>query len=499
MLKQNLSQKLVQKLSPKQIQLMKLIQLPTVSLSQRIKEELENNPALEEDDGYNDVFDLDNEQNDDPEQNKDEIGEREEAFELDDYIKEYIEDDPISYKYTDNRYDDSQDKQVPIAVYESLLDHLGKQIGLLDLKDEKEELIARQIIGTIDDDGYLRRDLSDIVDDILFLYNIEVDESTVRKILKKIQKLDPPGIAARDLQESLIIQLNDVISKSRDNLESKELAMKILTNHFDIFSKKHYTKLQKNLFVSKEELKDAVNEILKLNPKPASGFSGSNTNKMEYIVPDFIITNKDGELELTLNNSQVPELHINDTYLNVLKSYKENADAKKSPKKDKKALMFIKQKIDSAKWFIDAIQQRQQTLYKTMYAIMQFQYDYFLTGDMRRLKPMILKDISDITGLDISTISRVASSKYVQTEFGIKRLKDFFSESITKEDGEEASTIEVKENLKNIIESEDKRKPYSDEQLRLLLSQRGYNIARRTIAKYREQLNIPVGRLRKEI
>jgi RNA polymerase sigma-54 factor len=499
MLKQNLSQKLVQKLSPKQIQLMKLIQLPTVSLSQRIKEELENNPALEEDDGYNDVFDLDNAQNDDPEQNKDEIGEREEAFELDDYIKEYIEDDPISYKYTDNRYDDSQDKQVPIAVYESLLDHLGKQIGLLDLKDEKEELIARQIIGTIDDDGYLRRDLSDIVDDILFLYNIEVDESTVRKILKKIQKLDPPGIAARDLQESLIIQLNDVINKSRDNLESKELAMKILTNHFDIFSKKHYTKLQKNLFVSKEELKDAVNEILKLNPKPASGFSGSNTNKMEYIVPDFIITNKDGELELTLNNSQVPELHINDTYLNVLKSYKENADAKKSPKKDKKALMFIKQKIDSAKWFIDAIQQRQQTLYKTMYAIMQFQYDYFLTGDMRRLKPMILKDISDITGLDISTISRVASSKYVQTEFGIKRLKDFFSESITKEDGEEASTIEVKENLKNIIESEDKRKPYSDEQLRLLLSQRGYNIARRTIAKYREQLNIPVGRLRKEI
>jgi RNA polymerase sigma-54 factor len=473
MLKQNLSQKLVQKLSPKQIQLMKLIQLPTVSLSQRIKEELENNPALEEDDGYNDVFDLDNAQNDDPEQNKDEIGEREEAFELDDYIKEYIEDDPISYKYTDNRYDDSQDKQVPIAVYESLLDHLGKQIGLLDLKDEKEELIARQIIGTIDDDGYLRRDLSDIVDDILFLYNIEVDESTVRKILKKIQKLDPPGIAARDLQESLIIQLNDVINKSRDNLESKELAMKILTNHFDIFSKKHYTKLQKNLFVSKEELKDAVNEILKLNPKPASGFSGSNTNKMEYIVPDFIITNKDGELELTLNNSQVPELHINDTYLNVLKSYKENADAKKSPKKDKKALMFIKQKIDSAKWFIDAIQQRQQTLYKTMYAIMQFQYDYFLTGDMRRLKPMILKDISDITGLDISTISRVASSKYVQTEFGIKRLKDFFSESITKEDGEEASTIEVKENLKNIIESEDKRKPYSDEQLRLLLSQRG--------------------------
>ncbi len=500
MLKQNLSQKLVQKLSPKQIQLMKLIQLPTVSLSQRIKEELENNPALEEDDGYNDVFDLDNsERNDSEQENKDEITEKEEVFELDDYIKEYIEEDPISYKYTDNSYDDSQDRQVPIAVYESMLDHLEKQIGLLDLKDEKEELIARQIIGTIDDDGYLRRDISDIVDDILFLYNIEVEEEMVEKILRKIQKLDPPGIAARDLQESLIIQLRDSINKSNENSSSKELAMKILTNHFDIFSKKHYTKLQKNLFVSKQELKDAIDEILKLNPKPASGFSGSNTNRMEYIVPDFIISNKDGELELILNNSQVPELHINDTYLNVLKTFKENTDAKKSQKKDKKTLMFIKQKIDSAKWFIDAIQQRQQTLYKTMYAIMQFQYDYFLTGDMRKLKPMILKDISDITGLDISTISRVASSKYVQTEFGIKRLKDFFSESIIKEDGEEASTIEVKENLKNIIESEDKRKPYSDEQLRLLLSQRGYNIARRTIAKYREQLNIPVGRLRKEI
>ncbi len=500
MLKQNLSQKLVQKLSPKQIQLMKLIQLPTLSLSQRIKEELENNPALEEDDGYNDVFDLENSQRNEQEQeSKDEIGEREEPFELDDYIKEYIEEDPISYKYTDNKYDDLQEKHVPVAVYDSLLEHLERQIGLLELKDEKEELIAHQIIGTIDDDGYLRRDLSDIVDDILFLYNIEVDEKMVQKVLRKIQKLDPPGIAARDLQESLIIQLRDVMNKSNENLYSKELAMKILMNHFDIFSKKHYTKLQKNLFISKEELKDAISEILKLNPKPASGFSVSNINKMEYIVPDFIISNKDGELELTLNNSQLPELHINDTYLNVLKSYKENTDAKKNPVKDKKALMFIKQKIDSAKWFIDAIQQRQQTLYKTMYAIMQFQYDYFLTGDMRKLKPMILKDISDITGLDISTISRVASSKYVQTEFGIKRLKDFFSESITKEDGEEASTIEVKENLKNIIESEDKRKPYSDEQLRLLLSQRGYNIARRTIAKYREQLNIPVGRLRKEI
>lgn len=499
MLKQNLSQKLVQKLSPKQIQLMKLIQLPTVSLSQRIKEELENNPALEEDDGYNDVFDLDNNQDDAKDNINEDTKDSEDTFELDDYINEYIEDDPISYKYNEKNRDDGQEKMMPVVVSESLLEHLERQIGLLDLEDEKEELIARQIIGTIDDDGYLRRELSDIADDMLFLYNIDVEEKEIEKILKKIQRLDPPGIAARDLRESLIIQLQDSIKKDHEHQESKELAMKILVNHFDIFSKKHYAKLEKNLFVSKQELREAIDQILKLNPKPASGYSSSGTANAEYIVPDFIITNKDGELELTLNNAHIPELHINDTYLNVLKNYKDSADANKSTKKDKKALMFIKQKIDSAKWFIDAIQQRQQTLYKTMYAIMQFQYDYFLTGDMRDLKPMILKDISDITGLDISTISRVASSKYVQTEFGIKRLKDFFSEAIVKEDGEEASTIEVKETLKNIVQSEDKRKPYSDEQLRILLAKRGYSIARRTIAKYREQLNIPVGRLRKEI
>jgi len=497
MLKQNLSQKLVQKLSPKQIQLMKLIQLPAASLAQRIKEELENNPALEEDDGYNDVFDLD--ANNKQEEAGGEDEKKEETFELDDYIKEYIEEDPISYKYSGKLVEEEQDYQMPVAVHETLLEHLEKQIGMLSLKSEKERIIARQIIGTIDDDGYLRRDIEDIVDDILFLHNLEVTKEEVEEVLKKIQKLDPPGIAARSLQESLLIQLKDNIEKSGEVSEAKELALKILTNHFDVFSKKHYHKLQKNLFVTKEQLKEAIDEILKLNPKPASGFSGSNDNKTMYIIPDFIIENKNGELELRLNNSQIPELHINDTYLNVLKSYKEREGKNKRITKDQKALMFIKQKIDSAKWFIDAIQQRQQTLYKTMYAIMQFQYDYFLKGDKRELKPMILKDIADLTGLDISTISRVASSKYVQTEFGIKRLKDFFSESITKEDGNEASTIEVKEILKNIIENEDKSKPYSDEQLRVLLKERGFDLARRTIAKYREQLNIPVGRLRKEI
>jgi RNA polymerase sigma-54 factor len=499
MLKQKLSQKLVQKLSPKQMQLMKLIQLPSVSLVQRIKEELESNPALEEDDGYTESYESESNDNDLEGESFEEGGEREEGFELDDYINEYIEDDPSSYKLSNASEEPVQESLYPVADFESLLDHLEKQVGHLGLESEEEEIIARQIIGTIDDDGYLRREIKDIIDDILFLYNEVVNYKEVESIVKKIQRLDPPGIAARDLQETLIIQLNDSMEKSDDNMRAKELAMSILNNHFDIFSKKHYTRLEKNLFVTKDELKAAIDEILKLNPKPASGFSISSENNLEYIVPDFIIENRNGELELLMNNSQIPELHINDSYLNILKSYKESEGQNTKSMQDKNTLFFIKQKIDSAKWFIDAIQQRQQTLYKTMYTIMQFQYDYFVTGDKSKLKPMILKDISDVTGFDISTISRVASSKYVLTEFGIKRLKEFFSESITREDGEEASTIEVKEIVKNIIESEDKQDPYSDEQLRLLLIENGYNIARRTIAKYREHLNIPVGRLRKEI
>ncbi len=495
MLKQNLSQKQMHKLSPRQMQLMKLVQLPAMSFSQRIKEELESNPALEENDGQNDVFDLDS----DTEETSAENEEREEVFELDDYINDYIEEDPISYRQAEKKEDDGSDRYSVVSVHESLLEHLQKQIGLLDLENETEELIARQIIGTIDDDGYFRRDVNDVIDDILFLYGIEVDYDVVEKILAKIQRLDPVGIGAKDLRETLIIQLKASLESSTENLEAKELALKILENHFDIFSKKHYTKLQRILNISRDELKEAIDEVLKLNPKPASGFSAANSVKSEYIIPDFIIENKGDELELRLNNSDIPDLHINDAYLNVLKTYKESGGKSGKSKKDKNTLMFIKQKIDSAKWFIDAIQQRQQTLYKTMYAILQFQYDYFLTGDRRRLKPMILKDIADITGLDISTISRVASAKYVQTEFGVKRLKDFFSESIVKQDGEQASTIEVKETLKNIIDSENKQKPYSDDQLRKLLKERGFNVARRTIAKYREQLGISVGRLRKKI
>lgn len=490
MLKQNLSQKLLQKLSPQQIQLMKLIQLPTSSIEQRIEEELESNPALEEAEDYNEVFDLENQ-----EEMEGEVNNNEEVFELDDYLNEYIEEDPISYKLNTDYGGDPQEEFLPQSSSQSFSDYLMDQLGLLDLNDQ-EYLIAVQVIGTLDNDGYLRRSAAEIADDLLFGQNVEVNPEEVEAIIHLIQEFDPAGVAAKDLQECLLIQLEKRMDANDNNKKARQLAWKILSNHFDEFSKKHYTKLEKNLFISRSELKEAIDEILKLNPKPASAFSSSKQNQVKYVVPDYFIANRGGELELMLNNKNAPDLHINDHYLNVLKSYKEN---KNSTKEDKKAVLFIKQKIDSAKWFIDAIVQRQQTLYKTMYAIMQYQYDYFLTGDERRMKPMILKDISDITGLDISTVSRVASVKFVQTEFGTKRLKEFFSESIQKEDGEEVSTLEVKNILKDIVDSEDKRKPFSDEKLKAKLMERGYNIARRTVAKYREQLQIPVARLRKEI
>lgn len=490
MLKQNLSQKLLQKLSPQQIQLMKLIQLPTSSIEQRIEEELESNPALEEAEDYNEVFDLDNQ--DDYEGDSDS---NEEVFELDDYLNEYIEEDPVSYKLNADYGGEPQEDFLPQSASQSFSDFLTDQLGLLDLNNE-QYLIATQIIGTLDNDGYLRRTANEIADDLLFGQNMDVEPEVIEDLIKVIQDFDPAGVAAKDLQECLLIQLEKRMDDSDKNKKARQLAWKILSNHFDEFSKKHYTKLEKNLFISRSELRDAIDEILKLNPKPASAFSSSKQNQVKYVVPDYFIVNRGGELELILNNKNAPDLHINDHYLNVLKSFKES---KKNTREEKKAVMFIKQKIDSAKWFIDAIVQRQQTLYKTMYAIMQYQYDYFLTGDERRIKPMILKDISDITGLDISTVSRVASVKFVQTEFGTKRLKEFFSESIQKEDGEEVSTLEVKNILKEIVEGENKRKPFSDEKLKAKLLERGYNIARRTVAKYREQLQIPVARLRKEI
>jgi len=496
MLKQTLSQKMIQKLSPQQIQLMKLLQIPTATLDQRIKEELESNPALEESEDYNEVFDMQDESNNDAAE--------EEPYELDDYLKEYIEDDPISYKLKGDVYSTEEVKNSPLSVGSSFHEYLITQLGMMEFSSERDQAIATQIIGSIDEGGYLRRSLEALVDDMLFTQNIEVEIADVEKVLTDVQRMEPIGVGARNLQESLILQLSDRREKEEDpnKLRSKDLALRILINYFDEFSKKHYDRMRRSLSLSESELKDAIEEVLKLNPKPASAYTSTGMDRAsssQYIVPDFIINNRDGELDLRLNNKNAPDLRISDHYVDVLKGFNESTQGRKSTKQEKEAVMFIKQKIDSAKWFIDAIKQRQDTLFNTMYTIMQYQMDFFQTGDERRIRPMILKDIAEVTGLDISTVSRVANSKFVQTEFGTKRLKDFFSESMTTTDGEEVSTLEVKNILSDIINAEQKRKPLSDERLKDLLQKRGYNIARRTVAKYREQLNIPVARLRKEL
>ncbi len=489
MIRQSLSQKMMNKLSPQQIQLMKLLQIPTATLDQRIKEELEANPALDEvDDATPEVFDIETEDSQDDVE-----------FELDDYLKEYIEDDPISYKLKGDLYSTEDEKSVPVAVHESFHEQMERQIGMIDFENEEDKIVIKQIVGSIDEDGYLRREPESILDDLLFSQNIETTVDKVEELLKIVQEFEPPGIGARNLQESLMIQLRRKREKGECNNEAGELAMKILSEGFDYFTKKHYDKLKKMFKVSESELKDAIKEILKLNPKPASGLTNQQKDTSVYVVPDFIIRNNGGELELILNSKNAPDLRINDHYMEMLKGFNDNKKGKGVTKKEKEAVMFIKQKIDGAKWFIDAIKQRQDTLYRTMYAIMQFQKDFFLTGDDRLLKPMILKDIADITGLDISTVSRVANSKYVQTEFGTKLLKSFFSESMTTQDGKEVSTLQVKNILADIINREDKKKPHSDEKLKELLEQKGYSIARRTIAKYREQLGIPVARLRREL
>lgn len=503
MLKQNLSQKMLQKLSPQQIQLMKLLQIPTATLEQRVKEELEANPALEEGEEREDPLDMPKGGSEENEYEEKEDY-KDEEYELDDYLTEYIEDDPSSYKLKVNNYSaDEEDKSIPIPVENTFHEYLEQQLGLLELTDEREETIALQLIGSIDDDGYLRRETEAIVDDLMFSQNVFVEEEEILKVLKKIHTFDPPGTGARDLQECLLLQLNYKIEQEEYlNLEMKEsieLAIRLLENNFDEFTKKHYQKLQRNLGIMEIDLKCAIDEILKLNPKPASGHVGGSSRNTHYIVPDFIIVNRDGELELTLNSKNAPDLRINEHYKDMLKSYKSNRKNKRTARSAKETILFIKQKIDSAKWFIDAIRQRQETMNKTMYSIMQYQYDFFLTGDQKKLRPMILKDIADITGLDISTVSRVANSKFVQTEFGTKRLKDFFSESLQTKSGEEVSTLEVKKILTDIIDEENKRKPLSDEKLKNILRDKGYNIARRTVAKYREQLNIPVARLRKEL
>lgn len=506
MIKQNLSQKQIQKLSPQQIQLMKLLQVPTAALEQRIKEEMEGNPALEEGqetDEEQDEFFGENTQKEEKEPEQEAESEeitRDDDLEMSDYLSDYLDDDTANYKLkSDNYSSDEDDKTIPIAVQDTFHEHLETQLGLANL-DEEQNKIALQIIGSIDDDGYLRRETIALVDDLAFSQNINTTEEVVVELLDVVQQFDPAGIGARDLQECLKIQLKRKLEKEEIVGEDRvpiENAFKLITNHFDEFSKKHYDKLQRQMSLQEFELKAAIDEILKLNPKPASGYGGADRIQ-HYIVPDFIIKNDNGVLELTLNSRNAPDLRISDHYKDMLKSYG-TITKKKKDKKQREAVMFIKQKIDAAKWFIDAIRQRQQTMYKTMYSILQYQHDFFLTGDQKVLRPMILKDIADITGLDISTVSRVANSKYVQTEFGTKRLKSFFSESLQTSSGEEVSTLEVKKILTELIEKESKRKPLSDEKLKDQLRESGYNIARRTVAKYREQLNIPVARLRKEL
>jgi len=518
MLKQQLTQKLQQKLSPQQIQLMKLLQIPTAILDQRIQEELEANPALEEGDTNEEDFlemgrtedekseNADNETENESENELEDL-EQEEAMPeeevlIDDYLNDYMEDDEASYKYQmESGGQEEENKTLPVAVEDTFHEYLEQQLGMLDFKEERERIIARQIVGSIDDDGYLRRETDAILDDLIFSQNVSATHQEIEYWLKKIQRFDPPGVGARNLQESLLLQIEHKISRADTSFDERlvlQISRKIIANYFDEFTKKHYQRLQRQLNLVEEELKEAIDEILKLNPKPASGHV-TNSRSTHYIVPDFIIINNDGELELSLNSRNAPDLHINNHYKDMLRSYKHTVVGRRATNKEKEAIMFIKQKIDSAKWFIDAIRQRQQTMFNTMYAIMNYQYDYFASGDQKRLRPMILKDIADITGLDISTVSRVANSKFVQTEFGTKRLKDFFSESLQNQDGEEVSTLEVKKILTDIISAENKRKPLSDEKLKTMLMKKGYNIARRTVAKYREQLNISVARLRKEL
>ncbi len=492
MLKQNLSQKQLQKLSPQQIQLMKLLQVPTASLEQRIKEELEANPALDEGENAtpDEKFDLTGESTADDE--FDEYEGDQNDVDLSEYLgNEYEQPD---YKTKDTNYSDNEDKvSIPIPVIDTFQDFLDQQLGMVILDDADQE-IAQQLIGSIDEDGYLRRPLDSIIDDLAFTQNIETTTDKLESLLKVIQTFEPTGVGARSLQECLLIQIDSKLKQDAKN-ETLLLARKTLFKHFESFSKKHYEKLHRQLGLSSEELKVVVDEILKLNPKPGSAFSSKSKND-QYIIPDFIVVNEDGRLELSLNSRNAPDLKINNSYMNMIKDFNKS---KKKDKRQKDTMMFIKQKIDSAKWFIDAIKQRQQTMLKTMGTILRYQYDYFLTGDEIKLKPMILKDIAELTHLDISTISRVSNSKYVQTEFGTFKLKDFFSESLTTDSGEEVSTREVKKILSNQISNEDKRKPLSDQKLTEALKEKGYNIARRTVAKYREQLNIPVARLRKEL
>lgn len=486
MLKQYLQFKLSQKLSPQQIQLMKLIQLPTQAFEQRIKQELEENPAL--DTGKEDTND---DRMDEFDNSEDDYNDNEEINTEDINIDEYLSDDDVpDYKTQVSNYSsDDEEKIMPYAAGTSFTQHLNSQLNTFILNDDERE-IAEFLVGSIDESGYIRRSISDIMDDLAFTQNIFTTEDNIESVLLKVQELDPAGVGARNLKECLSIQLH-----RKEQHPNVALACDIIDNAFDQFTKKHYKKLLQKFDVTEIQLKDAIGEIERLNPKPGGSYAGNN-KRVEHVVPDFAIKIIDGKLDLTLNGRNAPELHVSREYSNMMKGYK---DAKDKSKSQKDAVLFIKQKLDAAKWFIEAIRQRQQTLFVTMSAIMNYQKDYFLTGDERNLKPMILKDIADEIDMDISTISRVANSKYVDTPYGTKLIKEFFSESMTNDQGEEVSTREIKKILETVIEEEEKKKPLTDEKLAQILKDKGYPIARRTVAKYREQLDIPVARLRKKI
>ncbi|HKK63698.1 MAG TPA: RNA polymerase factor sigma-54 [Bacteroidales bacterium] len=482
MLKQSLQQKLLQKLSPQQIQMIKLLEIPALQMEQRIKKELEDNPVLEEgseDSSSDDEFD-----------SSEEVSNEKDEFSLEDYMDD---DDVPSYRLNAQNYSkDDKNEEIPFSGGSSFKEHLSAQLGLHNLSED-QELLGEYIIGNIDEDGYLRRNLESISDDLAFTYGFEVSYEKLHEVLMIIQESDPAGVGARSLRECLMLQLE------REGLDDPDdkVAFNILNHHFDEFTNKHYDKIIQRLSITREQLKEALDIILRLNPKPGSSFGEVQVKSFHQIVPDFILEYNDGKLELFLNSSNVPELRLSRTYTEMLESF--NANKKNASKEDKDAITFVKQKLDSAKWFIDAIRQRQNTLLLTMEAILEYQSKYFIEGDETLLRPMILKDIAERTGLDISTISRVVNSKYVQTHFGIFPLKSFFSEGMQTESGEEVSTREIKNILQNCIDEEDKAKPLTDDKLAVILKEKGYNIARRTVAKYREQLNLPVARLRKEL
>ena len=488
MLKQQLRQQLQQKLSPQQIQVIRLLELPAIELEEKVKHELEENPALEEGKEMPDEFDQADGEIGENSDSMTENNEGEDDLSLGDYL---TEDDIPDYKLQEIRDKSTKKEDIPFSVSESLNEFLLQQLGFRNLPD-KEMKIAEYIIGNIDDDGYLRRDLGAIADDLMFQAGLDISEKNVENILKMIQDFEPTGVGARNLQECLCIQL-----QKKEQTPETPIAIQIIQHYFEDFSRKHYEKILRGLDISEETLKKAIREITLLNPKPGNAWGGTMETAMSQIIPDFIVDSNNGEITLSMNNRGIPDLRINKEYQDMFQDYTSNKANQTSERKN--AIQFVKQKLDAAQWFIDAVKQRQETLMRTMEAIIQLQREFFLTGDEATLRPMILKDVAEKTGYDISTISRVSNSKYVQTNFGIYSLKYFFSESMQTDSGEEISTREVKKIMKEHIEAEDKRKPLTDEELASILKEKGYVIARRTVAKYREQLGIPVARLRKEI